>query len=115
MTYSQVTKLQKIYGVTETQEMINSGQIWHFEGSTGRHAMSLLKCGVCMLPLTPTRDYYGNMIPSRKQVKPESAGSFQNCERFWARVDDGDPDAVDVLNYFTVPVMGSFDENGDCI
>ena len=97
MNYKSIETLQKLYGIDRTQELINSGDIWHFEGSVGRHAMDLLRAGLCLLPLTPSYDYYGNRIPSRKEVKPGTAGSYQNCLDYWQAVSDGDIDAVEAL------------------
>lgn len=99
MTYSQVIYLQKLYGANRIQENINTGEIWNFEGSVGRHAMDLIKGGICMLPLRSTWDYYGNPLPTRKQVKPGTSGSFQNCRDYWQDVSDGNIDAIEALDY----------------
>lgn len=89
MNYQRIKRLQKEYGYDETQEQINSGSIWGMEGSLGRYAMSLLESGVCMLPKSPKYDYYGNRIPSRDELKVGTKGTFQNCARFWERVEEG--------------------------
>ena len=69
------------------QQLINSGQIWSFEGSMGRHAMSLLESGACMLPTVTRYDYYGNKVPSRYDVKPGTTGSYQNSVNYWPNVE----------------------------
>lgn len=97
MNYQRILKLQKLYGADKAQERINSGQIWLFEGSVGRYAMDLLRAGICMLPLHNTQDYYGNILPSRKQVRPRTVGSFGNCAEYWEGVDAGDIDFVEML------------------
>jgi hypothetical protein len=92
MTYSKILKMQKDHGLTEMQEMIFSGQCWKMEGSVGRAAMSHLNQVSCMLGLKVRHDYYGNRIPSRKEVKAGSKGSYELCRKFWERVDSGDLD-----------------------
>lgn len=87
MNYAQIKQLQKEYEVNGIQAMINSGDCWKLEGSVGRHAMSLLEIGVCMLPKLPTEDYYGNGIPSRDYLIPGSKGTYLNCKRFWGNED----------------------------
>jgi hypothetical protein len=94
MNYQRITKLQKTYTFWEAQRGINSGLVWKLEGSAGRYAMDLLRSGICMLPTTRTIDYYGNVIPSRYDVKPGSPGSYHNAQDFWSRVDNGDYDAL---------------------
>lgn len=86
MNLNDITKLQKQYGIYKLQELINSGDVWHFEGSFGRAAMDALRDGSCMLPEERKRDYWGNEIPSRHDVKEGTAGSFENCRNYWMNV-----------------------------
>lgn len=67
------------------QRRINAGSIWLFEGSAGREAMDLLEAGYCMLPKRATRDYWGNRIPSRDELKPGTKGTWQLVERTMGR------------------------------
>jgi hypothetical protein len=67
------------------------------EGSVGRFASEMLEAGVCMLPLQRKIDYYGQVVPSRLDLKAGSKGTFQNCARFWAQVMEGDFDAIEWL------------------
>ena len=97
LTFSQITKLQKSYGVDIMQSMINDGTCWKMEGSQGRFAMSCLESGVCMLPLEPKLDYYGSRVPSRDMLKAGTKGTFLNSSNFWNRVKEGDFDAVEWL------------------
>jgi len=97
LTFCQITKLQKSYGVSGMQESINNGQCWKMEGSAGRFAMSCLESGVCMLPLQPKFDYYGNRVPSRNDLKQGTKGTFLNSVKFWNQVLDGDFDAIEWL------------------
>ncbi|MCX6304395.1 MAG: hypothetical protein NT040_05470 [Bacteroidetes bacterium] len=97
LTFLQIAKLQKTYNVKQMQEMINDGSCWRREGSTGRFAMSCLESGVCMLPLEPKVDYYGNGVPSRNMLKPATKGTFLNCNQFWARVYEGDVETIEWL------------------
>lgn len=59
------------------QRLINSGQAWRMEGSVGRAAMGLIESGVCILGMVGHRDYYGNYVPSRFEVKAGTKGSIK--------------------------------------
>lgn len=71
------------------QRRINDGSIWHFEGSAGRAAMDAIESGLCILGKQPCRDYYGNRIPSRYEVKAGTKGSAAYARRIqgdtWVR------------------------------
>lgn len=71
------------------QRAINSGSAWSFQGSYGRTMMDAIEGGYCMLGKVDTRDYYGNHIPSRSQVKSGTKGSRayvrQAMGESWAR------------------------------
>jgi hypothetical protein len=58
------------------QKTINSG-LWSMQGSYGRTMMDAISAGLCMLGQNQARDYYGNTIPSRDDVKPGTKGSYQ--------------------------------------
>ena len=58
------------------QRTINSG-MWSLQGSYGRQMMDAIKSGYCMLGMSDARDYWGNHIPSRDQVKPGTKGSYE--------------------------------------
>lgn len=58
------------------QRAINSG-MWGLQGSYGRSMMEAISAGLCMLGHNDARDYYGNHIPSRDQVKAGTKGSYQ--------------------------------------
>ena len=57
------------------QEAINSGLAWRLQGSYGRQAMGLIEAGKCLLGEVGHRDYWGNYVPSRYEVKPGTKGS----------------------------------------
>lgn len=57
------------------QRRINDGSIWSLEGSAGRAAMDAITSGLCVLGKQPCRDYWGNRIPSRYEVKRGTKGS----------------------------------------
>lgn len=84
MTIKQITELQKTNGVYEIQEVINNGSIWMIEGSHGRRAMEYLNAGVCYLPLKRYYDYWGNLCPSRSELKKGNIGSLQHAKSFWS-------------------------------
>lgn len=89
MNYFQIKRLQKEYGATELQNLINSGMAWKLEGSVGRAAMEALESGACMLPKVAMRDFYGSYVPARQMVKKGSKGSYQNCVNFWTNIESG--------------------------
>jgi hypothetical protein len=91
MNYQTIKKMQKEYDVFGIQAMINSGDCWKLEGSVGRYASNLLDVGVCMLPKKHMKDYYGNRVPSRDDLKSGTKGTYLNSKNFWSdweRVDE---------------------------
>ena len=90
LTVEQITELQKQYGMTQMQDLINNGEVWKFEGSYGRAAMSMLESGACMLPEEQMQDYYGNTVPSRNDLKEGTKGTLLNSQRFWEMVENGE-------------------------
>jgi hypothetical protein len=58
------------------QRAINSG-MWALQGSYGRTMMDAINSGHCLLGLKDARDYWGNHIPSRLQVKDGTKGSWE--------------------------------------
>ena len=60
---------------TSIQRAINSG-MWGLQGSYGRTMMQAISDGKCLLGLKDAKDYWGNTIPSRLQVKDGTKGSW---------------------------------------
>lgn len=58
------------------QGMVNSGMAWRMQGSYGRAAMRAIEAGQIMLGKDGHRDYWGNYVPGRKEVKAGTKGSF---------------------------------------
>ena len=69
---------EEIQEVKSVQGGINSGSIWHFEGSAGRHAMSFIDAGLCELGKKGHKDYWGNYVPSKFEVKSGTKGAPLN-------------------------------------
>jgi hypothetical protein len=59
------------------QELINTGDAWRMEGHVGRTASAMIETGDCILGEVGHRDYYGNYVPSRTEVKPGTKGSVK--------------------------------------
>jgi len=57
------------------QRAINA-KSWSLQGSYGRIMMDAITNGYCMLGTESTRDYWGNTIPSRDDVKAGTKGSY---------------------------------------
>lgn len=64
------------------QRRINDGSIWSLEGSAGRAAMDAITNGCCVLGRVGCRDYYGNYIPSRFEVKAGTKGSTAYARKY---------------------------------
>lgn len=62
------------------QELIDSGLAWRLEGHVGRQCMAAIEAGAAMLGEEGHRDYWGNYVPSRYEVKPGTKGSREYCE-----------------------------------
>ena len=58
------------------QRAINDG-LWSLQGSYGRTMMGAIESGSCLLGKGGFRDYWGNYIPSRDQVKTGTKGSYE--------------------------------------
>jgi len=89
ITVKQIQELQKSYGFDEMQKLIDNGMAWKLEGFVGRQAMSALESGACMLPEEQHQDYYGNIVPSRNDLK-EGKGTLVNSQEFWGKVLEGE-------------------------
>lgn len=59
------------------QRAINGLMAWRMQGSYGRAMMQALTDGYCLLGREHTRDYWGNRIPSRDEVKRGTKGSIE--------------------------------------
>ena len=70
------------------QSAINGGTAWKLQGAYGRELMAAIENGYCMLGFESKKDYWGNTIPSRTDVKPGTKGSYEYvADRFgnmWA-------------------------------
>lgn len=105
--------------IAAMQRLINTGAVWHFEGSRGRAAHDLLKAGYCILPSCyidetmadtplskktlekhgphtlkqPIKDAYGNMVPYREMLQDGSMGTLayarENKPEFWEGITAG--------------------------
>lgn len=56
------------------QRAINGG-MWSLQGSYGRTMMQAISDGWCLLGKSSARDYWGNTIPARDEVKAGTKGS----------------------------------------
>jgi len=88
MTKEEINKLQEQYNYAEMQKLIDTGDVWKFEGSMGRSAMNCLESGICYLPEKQTFDYYKNILPSRNELQAGTKGTIENSEKFWQSVVD---------------------------
>lgn len=87
MNYQKILSLQKVEGITEMQNNINSGLCWKLEGSYGRAAMQYLEAGACMLPKVQRKDAYGNLVPSRDNLKKGTKGTYHNAVKYWSEYE----------------------------
>ena len=77
MKIKDIRSLQQEIGYAPLQRLVDTGQAWQMEGSTGRLCMSLLKVGALFLPRKDFRDYYGNIVPSRTKLKAGTTGTLE--------------------------------------
>ena len=74
------------------QAAINGGA-WALQGSYGRAMMDAIKSGQCLLGRESCRDYWGNAIPGRDDVKAGTAGSYdfviKTMGQEWADIMEG--------------------------
>jgi hypothetical protein len=68
------------------QALVDSGDAWRLEGSTGRHAMALIESGFIALGPIGHRDYWGNYVPSRTEVEAGTKGSAEYVEARTGRI-----------------------------
>jgi hypothetical protein len=100
ITIERIIELQKEYGLTNVQTLIDSGQIWKFEGSVGRSTSDMLEAGILFLGEERTSDYYGNTIPARTDLKDGTKGTLGNAQRFWELVENGDANATEYAEQY---------------
>jgi hypothetical protein len=100
ITIERIQELQSEYGLTKAQTLLNTGDLWKFEGSVGRSANDMIEAGVLMLPETRRKDYYGNTIPARTDLKDGTKGTLGNAQRFWNLVEDGDEGATEFVEQY---------------
>lgn len=70
------------------QKLINSGQVWHLQGMYGRRASELLEAGLVTLGDKGYHDYYGNYVPSKKEVKSGTKGSPEYVKKMKKKLED---------------------------
>ena len=68
------------------QNLVDSGDAWTLQGSTGRQAMELIEAGQIALGPKGHRDYYGNYVPSRTEVKAGTKGSIEFVRQNGGRI-----------------------------
>lgn len=83
MSMKEIRRLQIELGYDKMQNIIDTGMVWHMDGSMGREAMELLRVGACFLPNKPYRDAYGNRVPSRNDLAKGSLGTLENAIQFY--------------------------------
>lgn len=81
------------------QRAINS-HAWTLQGSYGRAMMEAIEGGSCMLGTTGCRDYWGNYVPSRFEVKEGTKGSRQFV------IDNEGEEWADLMESVGVPEKG---------
>ena len=88
MSYEDVMMIEGVEGhetedaqtyYSAIQRQINAGQ-WSLQGSQGRAMMDAITTGFCLCGPTAARDFYGNVIPGRHDVKAGTKGSKRYVE-----------------------------------
>ena len=83
MKIKDIRSLQQEIGYAPLQRLVDNGQAWRMEGSTGRLCMSLLKVGALFLPRKDFHDYYGNLVPSRDKLKKGTTGTLELSIKYY--------------------------------
>ena len=84
--------------IEKMQEWIDKGIAWSMEGSVGREAMSGLESGMYFLPNESHKDYYGNHIPSREEVRIGTAGSLDNSLKYYT--DESSIELLEITQHY---------------
>jgi len=63
------------------QRLIDTGQVWHLQGSYGRTATQLIEDGLCTLGKKGHHDAYSNYVPSKYEVEKGTKGSEEYCKK----------------------------------
>jgi len=84
MNERKIISLQKKYGYSLHQALINSGEAWKIGGSVARKCKQALETGACFLPHSPTHLSVFLTIPSRYQVKKDQVGSIERSKLYWS-------------------------------
>lgn len=74
-------KFDDPFELPSMQELIDSGLAWKLEGHVGRQCMEAIEAGFCTLGPVGYRDYYGNYVPSKTEVKPGTKGSQEYVQQ----------------------------------
>lgn len=88
LTLNDINTIEADYEVSQLeyflslQRAINSG-MWGLQGSYGRSMMDAINSGRCLLGPSRAKDYYGNVIPSRDDVKQGTKGSADFVEAIY--------------------------------
>lgn len=86
------------------QTLIDSGDAWLLEGAVGRAAMAAIEDGTCVLPAEAHRDYWGNRVPARGELRPDTLGTLGYANRL--RAERGEPLLIEAPD-------GTVTEGGD--
>ena len=80
-TDEEITEHLEAERHADAQRLIDSGDAWRLEGSVGRYCMDLIEAGICVLGPERTTGAYGNIVPSRHDVKSGTKGSLEFQEK----------------------------------
>lgn len=84
-------ELEEEERINTMQEMINSGLCWQMPGRVGREASDMIEAGLCVLGKVGHKDYYGNYVPSRYEVKSGTKGSMGYAKNMSGRTSFDNP------------------------
>lgn len=84
MNERKIKELQKKYGYSLHQALINSGEAWKIGGEVQEKCVKALDSGACYLPYSPFNVNIFLTIPSRYQVQKGSVGSIERSKKYWS-------------------------------
>ena len=94
-----IREMQSKYSaIVQMQVWIDNGFVWSMEGSVGREAMRGLESGMYFLPDESHKDYYGNHIPSREEIRIGTAGSLDNSFEYYT--DESNIELLEITQHY---------------
>ena len=84
MNESKIRSLQKRYGFSLLQDLIDSGEAWKIGGDVTKECMDAIETGACFLAYRSHKVNIFTSVPSRYEVKRGERGSVEWSKQYWS-------------------------------